>query len=789
MKKKRLIVVGNGMAGIRCVEEIIKNDSNQFEISVFGSENHLNYNRILLSSVLQGDVSMSDITLNTEEWYNQNNIQLYRGETVVNIDKESKTVLTDKNQILPFDKLILATGSNPFILPIPGNHLKGVVSFRTVEDCKKIIQHSRTNQKAVVIGGGVLGLEAARGLLNMGMDVHVVHISKTIMERQLDLTAAVMLQKELESQGMKFLLEKETEAILGNEQVEAIRFKDGSIVQTALVVMAVGVRPNIDLAKKSGIETNRAILVNDSLGTSSPDIYAVGECVEHRGIVYGLVKPLYEQGKILAKEICGLDHKEYTGTVLSTQLKISGVDVFSAGSFQENETTSTIMLKNECSGVYKKVIISDSKIIGTVLYGDTSDGPRLLNLITKKIDVSTMAESELLQSQDQLRSIHEMPSSSLVCNCNNVTKENIIGAIKRDGLETIDQVKACTRASSSCGSCKSLVKELLLYTNSPGFNEVFQNKTLCTCTSLTEEEVVEKIQEHSLVSLNEIFEVFNWNNKVGCNVCKPALNYYLSMIYPEYETEQESLFINQHKNAFLEKDGTYTVVPQMYGGLTNGEQLQRITAVVQKYIIKKVAITSDQRVQLMGIKKEQLEEVWSELNMPLNLTYGSTVKNVKTCIGENKCQCEKETALKLAVGIEKQVEFLNTPFQLKVGVSACIHNGAGSTTKDIGLIGIDRGWEIYIGGSSGRHVREGELLCVAQSEIEAVQMVTCLIQYYRETANFKERSWHWMDRLGLIHLREVLFDQELRGILKERLETDKKYVEDKTLLVNGRPTC
>ncbi|MFC4320508.1 nitrite reductase large subunit NirB [Litchfieldia salsa] len=780
MRKEKLIVIGNGMAGVRCVEEIISNDPTRFEIYIFGSERHLNYNRILLSSVLQGDASINEVTLNTEEWYKQNQIYLYIEESVIGIDKENKTVKTDKNRIFTFDKLIIATGSKPFILPLPGNDLEGVLTFRTIDDCEKILKSSVGDKKAVVIGGGVLGLEAARGLLNLGMDVSVVHNSNVIMERQLDLSASKMLQQALERQGMKFLLDKKTEAFFGNERVQGIRFKDGSIVETDLVIMAVGVRPNIELAKLSGIETNRAIIVNDRLETSIKDIYAVGECVEHQGNVYGLVKPLYEQGRILAKQICGMKHDGYKGSVLTTQLKVSGVEVFSVGDFQETDSAKSITLFNEETGVYKKVVLRNNKLIGAVLYGDTTNGPRLLDLIKKKIDVSTMDEWSLLQSIEKSNSsILEMSNSSVVCNCNNVTKGMIIESITRDGLETVEQVKKCTRASSSCGSCKPLVKDILDFTKSPDHNEVYKAKTLCSCTSLSEEEVVTQIQLKSLTSINEVFKTFNWKSNQGCRTCRPALNYYFSMIYPEYETEQETIFINKNKNAFIQKDGTYTIIPQMYGGLTNGEQLQTIGRIVQKYSIPHVAITSEQRIQIMGVQKKDLENVWNDLNMSLSLTYGSTVRNVKTCIGENKCKCDKDKALNIAVAIEETVEFLKTPYQMKLGVSACIHNGAGSTTKDIGVIGIDRGWEIYIGGSSGRNVHEGELLCVVQTELDAIKMITSLIQYYRETANYLERSWQWITRLGLIHIREVLFDQELCEVLQKRLEVDKKYLARK----------
>ncbi|MFC3883491.1 nitrite reductase large subunit NirB [Bacillus songklensis] len=773
MYKQKLVLVGNGMAGVRCVEEILKNDANTFEMTIFGSEPHVNYNRMLLSTVLQGSTSFEDIIMNDRDWYDTHHIRLFTGETVINIDKEKKVLKTDKNREVSYDKLILATGSVPFLLPLPGIDKEGVIAFRTIEDCRKMIETSKQYKKAVVIGGGLLGLEAARGLLNLGMEVNVVHIASYLMERQLDPTASKMLQKELENQGMNFLLEKETQEIIGSSRVEGLRFKDGTEVEADLVVMAAGVRPNVQLAKESGIDINRAILVNDYLETNTPNIYAVGECAEHRGMVYGLVKPLYEQGQVLAKHICGIDCKGYEGSVLSTQLKISGVDVFSAGRFTGDETTKTITIHNELDGVYKKLVFQENKMIGVVLFGDTRDGTRLLDMILKQKDLSDVEKVILLQSSNGSgNSIASMAHGEMICNCNGVSKGAIIKAVQKEGLKTVEQVKKRTKASGSCGGCKPLVAELLSYIQSDESDEVIEQKSMCSCTALTEDEVVYEMQLRSLTSVQEVMDGLGWGNRKGCSTCRPALHYYLGMIYPEYESKQETLFMNEQMNAVMQSDGTYSVIPQMYGGVTNAEQLRKIADVANKYHISNIAVTSEQRIHLMSVKTENLPGVWADLNMRLSSAYGNTVQNVKTCIGEHVCQCDKKQSLKLAVNLEKRTECLITPYRVKMGVSACMHNGAGSTTKDIGVIGIDRGWEIYVGGSSGRNVRAGELLCVAATDEEAIEIIVGFIQYYRETANYLERTWQWIERVGLIHVREVLFDKELRQQLLEHLDGD-----------------
>jgi nitrite reductase (NADH) large subunit len=788
MGKKKLVLVGNGMAGIRCIEEILKLDPTGFEITIFGSEPHVNYNRILLSSILQGSTSFKDIELHGHEWYEQHHIDLFTGESVTEIDKDIQVVKTDQQRVVSYDQLIIATGSVPFSLPIPGADKQGVVTFRTIEDCQKIIEFTKQNKNAVVIGGGVLGLEAAKGLLNLGMTVYVVHIGSYLMERQLDETAARMLQKELESQGMKFLLGKETKEIVGGTVAKAVRFHDGSEVEADLIVMAAGVRPNVQLAKNSGIETNRAILVNDYMETSIPNIYAVGECVEHRGMIYGLVQPLYEQAKALANRICGIEGPGYVGSVLSTQLKISGVDLFSVGVIHDKDSLiQSIKIYDDVERVYKKVVFQDHKIIGAVLFGDTKERTKLLEMILKHQDVSDLEKVSLFpQAMEDEFSTSSIPASKIICNCNSVTKGTIQEAILREGFTTVEEVKKCTKASSSCGGCKPLVADLLSYIRNNEFEKVKEeNSCLCSCTTLNDDELVQEIERHGLTTIQEVMDVLDWKNSEGCSICRPAINYYLGMINPEYERKQQVLFINEKMNAVIQSNGTYTLIPQMYGGITNPEQLRKIAQVAEKYHINGVAITSDQRIHLLGVKKEDLSDVWADLNMPLISPQANGVQNIKTCIGEHICFCDKNPSIELAISLEKEFEFLTTPYRVKMGISSCLHNGAGSTTKDVGVIGVDRGWEIYIGGSSGRHVRSGELLCVAATTGEAREVISGFVQYYRETANYLERTWEWIERVGLIHVREVLFDEELRQQLLQHLAEEidlRKRLVKKSLL-------
>ncbi|MEC1257980.1 NADPH-nitrite reductase [Bacillus subtilis] len=791
MGKKQLVLVGNGMAGVRAIEEILSVAKDEFQITIFGAEPHPNYNRILLSKVLQGDTDIKDITLNDWDWYEENNIQLYTNETVIKVDTENKTVITDADRIQPYDELILATGSVPFILPIPGADKKGVTAFRDIKDTDTMLAASKQYKKAAVIGGGLLGLEAARGLLNLGMDVSVIHLAPFLMERQLDATAGRLLQNELEKQGMTFLLEKQTEEIVGDDRVEGLRFKDGTSIEADLVVMAVGIRPNTTLGAESGIPVNRGIIVNDYMQTEIPHIYAVGECAEHRGIAYGLVAPLYEQAKVLAKHICGIETKPYEGSVLSTQLKVSGVEVFSAGDFNESEEKKAIKVFDEQDGIYKKIVLRGNQIVGAVLFGDSNEGNRLFSMIQKEADISETSKISILQplNQEAGTSITAaMSDDEIICGCNGVSKGAIIQAIQEKGCSSTDEIKACTGASRSCGGCKPLVEEILQHTLGSDFDASAQKEAICGCTTLSRDEVVEEIKAKGLSHTREVMNVLGWKTPEGCSKCRPALNYYLGMINPtKYEDDRTSRFVNERMHANIQKDGTYSVVPRMYGGVTNSTDLRKIADVVDKYEIPLVKMTGGQRIDLIGVKKEDLPKVWEDLDMPSGYAYGKTLRTVKTCVGEQFCRFGTQDSMALGIALEKKFEGLNTPHKVKMAVSACPRNCAESGIKDLGVVGIDGGWELYVGGNGGTHLRAGDLLMKVKTNEEVLEYAGAYLQYYRETANYLERTSAWLERVGLSHVQSVLNDpekrQELNGRMNETLSVHKDpwkdFLEDK----------
>ncbi|MBD2869208.1 nitrite reductase large subunit NirB [Paenibacillus arenilitoris] len=776
--KKKLVLIGNGMAGVRAIEHLLKLSPESYDITIFGAEPHPNYNRIMLSSVLAGGADMKEIVINDWDWYKENNITLHVGHKITKIDTDRKTVVSNLGIEAAYDSLIVATGSNPFMLPLPGADKEGVIAFRDIKDCETMIDASKQYKKAVVIGGGLLGLEAARGLLHLGMEVNVVHINPYLMDRQLDEAASRMLQRELEAQGMQFLLKKSTASIKGKRRATGLVFSDGSEVDGDLVVMAVGIKPNVDLARLTGIEVNRGIVVNDFMQTSVPDIYAVGECAEHRGIAYGLVAPLYEQGAVLAKHLAGVETAGYAGSVTSTKLKVSGVDVFSAGIFVETPDTKALKIQDDLGGTYKKIVLQDGKLIGAVLFGDTSDGAELFSYIKSGESVAGREKELLLGfSADQLGQssggnsrLEAMADDEIICGCNGVSKGTIADAIMNKGCNTVGSIKACTKASGSCGGCKPLVEGLLQIYAGDSIGEPVK-EGICGCTTLSRDEIVEEITRMKLMSTKEVMNVLGWHNPEGCSKCRPALNYYLGMLYPEeYVDEKESRITNERYHANIQKDGTYSVVPRIYGGVTSPTDLKKIAEVAEKFEVPLVKFTGGQRLDLLGVKKEDLPKIWEELDMPSGHAYGKTLRTVKTCVGNTFCRFGTQDSMGMGIQLEKAFERLNTPAKVKLAVSGCPRNCAEATIKDFGVVAIDGGWELHIAGNGGVKVRATDLLCIVKTEEEVMEWSSAFLQYYRENAQWNERTAQWVERVGLDAVKQGLENREDRLALKDRLE-------------------
>lgn len=761
---KKLVLIGNGMAGVRTIEEIVKRDAETFEITIIGDEPYPNYNRIMLSNVLQGKTTINDININDWDWYKDNHINLLTGEKAVCIDKDKKEVITDKQQILAYDELIIATGSSAFILPVPGSDLDGVIGFRTIADTEMMMEAAQNYKKAVVIGGGLLGLEAARGLIDRGMEVHVVHLLPTLMEMQLDAAAANLLKQDLEAQGMKFLMEKQTAEIYGEKRVQGLKFTDGTSVECDLVVMAVGIRPNVAIARVAGLEVNRGIVVNDHMVTSDPSIYAVGECAEHNGIAYGLVAPLYEQGIALAEHITGGQGKGYQGSVLSTQLKVAGCDLFSGGKIHEDENTQAIIVHDQFSKLYKKILVTDNKIVGVVLYGDASDGNRLFNMLKKQADISEYTSSSVLSKAGQDGEedlVASMSAEDTVCGCNGVTKGTIVHSILEQGLTTFEEVKGCTKAGGSCGKCKPMVESILAHTLGDSFDVSLQKTGMCSCTSLTRDEVVAQIKEKQMKSPKEVRMVLDFASAEGCSKCRPALNYYMRMLFPEeYEDDKASRFVNEKMEGNIQNDGTFSVVPRMYGGTTTADDLIKLGEVAKKYNVPLVKITGASRIGLYGVKKEDVPHVWEDLGMRSGYAYSKSLRNVKSCVGSAFCRFGTQDSLGLGIKLEQAIEMVDTPHKMKMGVTGCPRNCAEVLTKDFGVVCVENGYQLYFGGNGGTEVRECDSLITVKTEEEVITLAKAYVQYYRENANYGERTAPWVERTGAAVVKETLLNEE-----------------------------
>jgi nitrite reductase (NADH) large subunit len=770
----KLVVVGNGMAGVGCVEQILRH-SPKFQITIFGDETHVNYNRILLSSVLAGEKSADDIVLNGLDWYEKNGIDLRLGVRIVDLDPVHKTVAGDDGTITSFDKLLLATGSNPLIPSIEEVKKEGVFVFRNLDDTRALLERARPGLKAVVIGGGLLGLEAARGLQVQGCDVTVVHLMETLMERQLDPTGGGYLATKMNQMGITVLLGLSTTKVLGNGQVQGVEFKGGGSIPADLVVIAAGIRPNVTLGEKAGLEIKRGIVVNDYMETSHPDIFAVGECVQHKGVCYGLVAPLIEQGKVLAATITGNKGPKYEGSVLASKLKIMGVDVFSAGEISDKlDGSEVIRYEDPSLGIYKKLTLKNSKLSGVILVGETNDSHNYMDWLHSQADLSSMRR-QLLFPQDSLDGgldVAQMSDSETVCGCMGVTKGTIIHAIHEKGVSALSQLKECTRASTGCGSCAKLCQQLLKAV-APEFQEEAK-KTICKCIPFAEDNLREILQTERLRSVQEVLEIYG--NGIGCEVCKPTLSYMLDMLWcGDHDEDRSARFINDRVHANIQKDGTFSVVPRIRGGVTSPDELRRIADVAEKYHVRMVKITGSQRIDLLGVKKSDLPKVWAELGMPSGQAYTKGVRMVKTCVGTDFCRFGVQDSTSAGIELERRFENLFTPHKLKMGAVGCPRNCAEATVKDIGLVGQEGSWQVVVGGAAGKKVRKADLLVTVETTEQVLDAASLFLQYYRENANYLERTYDFVERVGIEKVRKetVYASDSAKDALRERLGKSK----------------
>jgi nitrite reductase (NADH) large subunit len=786
--KKKLVIVGNGMAPGRMLEHLLEAEPDLYEVTIFNAEPRVNYDRIMLSPVLTGEKEFEQIIIHGDGWYIKNGITLYKGHRITAIDRVAKTVASDRGVVQPYDKLVIATGSVPLILPVPGNNLAGVLTFRDLDDVNAMLLAAQSRAKAVVVGGGLLGLEAAAGLKMQDMDVTVLHLMPTLMERQLDPAAGYLLQKSIEERGIKVITKAVTESIIGERKVDGVELADGRVIPATLVVMAAGIRPNIGLAKDAGLDVNRGILAGRGMQTSDPDILAIGECAEVGGQVYGLVAPLYEMARVAAINLAGGAATDFVHSDTPTKLKVTGIDLFSVGDFADGEDRQEIVLRDASAGVYKRVILKDTRVIGTVLFGETADGAWFSDLKKKQVDISDMRETLIFgqayqggAALDPTAAVAALPDDAEVCGCNGICKGKIVAAIKDKGLTSLDDVRAHTKASASCGSCTGLVEQIMALTLGEAYNPATV-QPMCGCTSLGHDDVRRLIKAKSLKTINAVMQELEWKTSCGCAKCRPALNYYLVCDWPgEYADDYQSRFINERVHANIQKDGSYSVVPRMWGGVTSAKELRAIADVVDKFNIPTVKVTGGQRIDMLGIRKEDLPAVWSDLGKAGFVSghaYAKGLRTVKTCVGSDWCRFGTQDSTGLGIRIEKFMWGSWTPAKVKMAVSGCPRNCAEATCKDVGIICVDSGYEIHFAGAAGLDIKGTEVLGLVKTEDEALEVVVALVQMYREQARYLERIYKWAKRVGTAEIRrQTLDDPDRRKSYFDRFVHSQKFAQ------------
>jgi nitrite reductase (NADH) large subunit len=769
MSKKNLVVIGNGMAGARTVEEILsRGGAEQFRITMFGDEPYGNYNRILLSNVLNGTQDESEIFLNPMAWYEENDIRLHAGKRVEAVYRKSKMVVSG-DIAEPYDKLIIATGSKSFIPPMKGltapdgSQKKGIFGFRNLDDCRAIAAYTQGKATALVIGGGLLGLEAAHGLQNFGLKVGVVHRSGHLMGQQLDAVGGSILQSTIENMGIDVHLRKNTTEILGDDFVTGLKFSDGTELPADLVVIATGISPNSEIGVRSGLTVERAIVVDNQMRSPDDhDVYIVGECAQHRGNVYGLVAPLWEQAKVLADHITGFNpDTAYHGSKVATKLKVMGVELASMGLVEpEHKQDEIVQFTEPRKGTYKKLIVRDGRLIGAILLGDITKAAYLQQSFDRNTPLpdDRLALIFDLGSPSKKVTMDEMPADTQVCNCNGVSKAALVSCVK-SGKRTAKSVMEATRAGMGCGACKSMVNEVIDWACGGQVDEDPSVHYYVPGVPLSKPDLIKACKEQGLKSVSAVFKALAVDGKED-PLSKPGLASLLNTIWAdEYVAEPDARFINERLHANIQKDATFSVVPQMPGGVTSVAQLRRIADVAEKYNVPLVKLTGGQRIDLLGVKKDDLPGVWRDLDMPSGYAYGKSYRTCKSCVGTEFCRFGLGDSTALAIRIENYLKGIDSPAKLKMATAGCPRNCSEAMVKDVGAVAVEGGrWEIYIGGAAGAHIRKGDVLCTVNSHDEVMKYMSRFVQYYRENAKYLERTYGFVERIGIERLRAIVVD-------------------------------
>ncbi|PCJ56600.1 MAG: nitrite reductase (NAD(P)H) [Planctomycetota bacterium] len=769
IEKKNLVVVGNGMVGYKFCEKFIDASTDgEYQVITFGDEPRPAYDRVHLSSWFDGK-SADDLLMQPEDWYAKNGIELLIGEKVIAIDHDKQTISTDQDQEIPYNTLVLATGSFPFVPPIPGKDKKGVFVYRTIEDLVAIKSFGSKVKTAAVIGGGLLGLEAAKALVDLGLKTHVVEFAPRLMPRQIDDEGSRYLEDKIKKLGVDIHLNVATKEIIGDNNVTGLLFSNDELLDVDMVVISAGIRPRDELAKKAGIQIGErgGIVVNDFLETSVKNIYAIGECALHDGMIYGLVAPGYRMAETAVSHILEGD-KSFTGMDMSTKLKLMGVDVSNIGDpFLDIDNITNIVLSNETTGVYKKLVIDKSSwtLKGAILVGDNNDYNKLYQYYLNQKKLPESPESLIVIGSDDeaTTGVDALDSSAQICSCENITKGEIVAAIQ-SGNDTLPSIKSCTKAGTGCGSCVTLINDIVASELSKIGKEI--SKNICEHFDYSRVELVEIIKTKKIQSFKELIN--SHGNGHGCELCKPVVASILASYVNEYILDERHRTLQDSNDRFLaniQKNGTYSIVPRIPGGEITPDQLIVIGEVAKNFNLY-TKITGGQRIDLFGAQKHDLPVIWQKLasvNLESGHAYAKSLRTVKSCVGNVWCRFGVQDSTGLAIEIENRYKGIRAPHKIKMAVSGCARECAEAQSKDAGIIATENGWNLYVCGNGGMKPQHAQLLAVDIDKETLIKYIDRFFMYYIRTADKLTRTASWLNKLegGLEHLKDVVINDSL----------------------------
>ncbi|MDJ1479206.1 nitrite reductase large subunit NirB [Cytophagaceae bacterium YF14B1] len=768
--RKKIVVVGNGMVGYKFCEKLTaRMQPDQFEIVVFGEEPRHAYDRVHLSEYFAGKTA-DDLSMSTLEWYAEKNIRLHLSDPVQQIDRNEKTVHSFHGITESYDYLVLATGSAPFVPPIPGVEKDGVFVYRTIEDLDMMQSYAKKARKGAVIGGGLLGLEAAKAMLDLGIEeTHVIEFAPRLMPRQIDDQGSAMLRSKLQELGLEIHLNKNTSEILGDDCIKAMRFADDSYLDVDMLVISAGIKPRDELAKLSGLEvgTRGGIVVNSKLQTTDPEIFAVGECALHNGMIYGLVAPGYEMADVVASNLCGGD-KSFTGYDMSTKLKLIGVDVASFGNaFSTTPECRTIVFEDTVKSIYKRINISNDgkQLLGGILIGDAEAYNMLLQTVNNKIVLPLNPEDLILGARGGAASegagVMSLPDDALICSCEAVSKASICEAVI-GGTETLDGIKKCTKAGTGCGGCVPMVKDLIAGTMKAQGKYV--RNVVCEHFQYSRQELLDFIRLEKLETYDQVLDKHGKGD--GCEICKPVVSSILASLYAETANKKP---VAQDSNdrflANIQKGGTYSVVPRIPGGEITPDKLIVIGEVAKKYGLY-TKITGGQRIDMFGAHLSDLPLIWEELiaaGFESGHAYAKSLRTVKSCVGSTWCRFGLHDSVSFAIEVEERYRGLRSPHKLKSAVSGCIRECAEAQSKDFGIIATEKGWNLYVCGNGGSKPRHADLLAQDVDKETCIRYIDRFLMFYIKTADPLTRTATWLDKLegGMDYLRNVVVNDSL----------------------------